>query len=199
MSAELFLKAVADSTRLKILSSLTERPKFVEELAMELNIKLSTVSFHLKKLQTAGFVVSEKEQYYQIYSVNPLALERSILDIVTENRTISKNAFGKEVINESFENGRLKNLPIQIKKREVIYKEIIKLFDSNRVYTDREVNIIIADVYDDFIKIKNELIACGLLLRKGKWLKVSIDGSADTAEKTNKKRANKNAPYNVKK
>lgn len=166
MSAELILKAVADSTRLKILSSLMEGPKFVEEIAMELNITVSTVSFHLKKLQTAGFVMSKKEQYYQTYSINSGALQKSLIDIVGENRKISTNAFKREVLTECFaSDGKLKNLPVQIKKREVVLSEIIKLIKFGKTYTDKEIHIIIADVYDDFIVVKNELIEKGFLTR----------------------------------
>ncbi len=172
MSAELFLKAVADSTRLKILSSLMEKPKFVEEIAMELNITVSTASFHLKKLQAVGFVVSKKEQYYQTYSLNPHSLDKSLKDIIKENREIHKNAFNKEVLDECFLDGKLLALPVQIKKREVVLGEIAKKFKKNRIYSDKEVHLIIADVFDEFILIKNEMLKYGYLERVENGLRV---------------------------
>lgn len=172
MSAELFLKAVADSTRLKILSSLMEKPKFVEEIAMELNITVSTASFHLRKLLTAGFVVTKKEQYYQTYSINTRALDRSLKDIIKENREINVNAFKKEVIDECFLDGKLLALPVQIKKREVVLGEICKKFKKNKIYSDREVHLIISDIFDEFILVKNEMIKYGYLQRIENGLKV---------------------------
>ncbi len=176
MTAELLLKAVADGTRLKILSLLMEKPKFVEEIAKELDITESTASFHLKKLQAVGFVVSKKEQYYQIYSINSNALQKKLIDIVEENKTTSADTFKKQVISECFNSGdRLKSLPVQIKKREVVLSEIVKLFKPNKVYTDKQVNLIIADVYDDFILVKNEMINFGFLKRTKQGLKVCFN------------------------
>ena len=63
MQGDVLLSALSDKSRLRILASLTERPKFVEELSLELNISVSTVSFHLKKLLAADLVVAKKEQY----------------------------------------------------------------------------------------------------------------------------------------
>ena len=65
MQPEVLLTALADKSRLKILASLSQGPKFVEELSLQLNIGVSTVSFHLKKLLAADLVVAKKEQYYQ--------------------------------------------------------------------------------------------------------------------------------------
>lgn len=173
MSSELLLKAVADSTRLKILSSLMERPKFVEELAKELNITVSTACFHLKKLQAVGFVVSEKEQYFQTYSVNLSALNKSLIDIVSETKPVENDIYKEEVIKECFENGKLVKLPIQVKKRKIIYGELIKLFKKGTKYTERQANIIISDVYEDFIVLRKELEENGFLQRTSNGLLVN--------------------------
>ena len=58
MSDELvdFFKAFADSSRLKIIGLLAEKPYSVEELASLLNLKPSTVSHHLTRLTKTGLV-----------------------------------------------------------------------------------------------------------------------------------------------
>ncbi len=68
------LKAVADTTRLRILQLLPTRPDCklvynVSELAEELHIPQPTVSHHLRVLYNAGLVRSEKmcrDVYYWI-------------------------------------------------------------------------------------------------------------------------------------
>ena len=57
MSEELvtFFKALADSSRLKIVGLLAEKSYSVEELAELLNLKASTVSHHLAKLSRWGW------------------------------------------------------------------------------------------------------------------------------------------------
>src|SRR5512133_2235725 len=64
------LKALADETRLELLHFLAERPRYGEELAAQLKLTASTVSFHLNKLEQAGLVRKTKEQYYIVYSLN---------------------------------------------------------------------------------------------------------------------------------
>jgi len=63
---ELF-KALSDRSRLSVVKSLIEKPQYLEELAERLNLAVSTVSFHLKKLENAGLVWKEKQQYYTIF------------------------------------------------------------------------------------------------------------------------------------
>ena len=48
-------KCLADATRLQLLSALGDGPKYVELLSQLLDRSPSTVSFHLKKLEEAGF------------------------------------------------------------------------------------------------------------------------------------------------
>ena len=45
-------------------------------------------------------------------------------------------------------------------------EEIAKVFESGRRYTEREVNIIIADFHDDFCTIRRDMISEGLLDRE---------------------------------
>ena len=44
---------------------------------------------------------------------------------------------------------------------------IAEAFDFDRVYSEREVNIIIADFHDDFCTIRRDMVGEGLLRRKG--------------------------------
>lgn len=170
MNAEILLKAVADATRLKILSALAREPKFVEQLAKELDITVSTASFHLKKLQAVGFVVSKKEQYYQTYSLNRDALDHSLLDIALSCSSDNVNDFATGVIAEYFEAGKLKTLPVPIKKREVVLREIAKRFKVGHGYTDRQVHLEISKVFDDFIVCKQQMLELNVLRRVGEKL-----------------------------
>jgi DNA-binding transcriptional ArsR family regulator len=69
MSEELvdFFKAFADANRLKIVGLLARQPYSVEELAVLLDLKASTVSHHLAKLAQIGLVSAKADSYYNIY------------------------------------------------------------------------------------------------------------------------------------
>ena len=60
----LLLKEVSVSTRLQILGLLGQMPRSGDELAALLELKPSTVSHHLTRLQKVGLVSLRTEQYY---------------------------------------------------------------------------------------------------------------------------------------
>ena len=170
-------KCLSDKSRLQILKSLAIEDMYVERLAERLGISAPTVSFHLKKLADAGAVTSYKSQYYMMYSLNKDIFHTSILEIIQEKSDeadlqAKRDAeYRQKVINAFFEYGKLKSSPAQQKKERIVLEVIAYAFEYDRIYPEREVNIIIADFHDDFCTIRRDLVAEGLLDRnsKGYW------------------------------
>ena len=52
------------------------------------------------------------------------------------------------------------------KKRLIVLEHLANAFEFNKTYTEREVNIIIADYHDDFATLRRELINERLLTRE---------------------------------
>lgn len=177
-------KCLADKSRLQILKSLTIEDMYVERLAERLGLSPSTVSFHLKKLSDAGAVRSYKNQYYTMYSLCREIFQTSLLAIL---QTASDEAglqarrdeeYRQRVLNTFLEYGKLKAIPAQRKKERIILEEIAKSFSPGRVYTEREVNLIIADYHDDFCTLRRDMVSERLLERNrnGYWLAAPRDG-----------------------
>lgn len=171
-------KCLADKSRLQILKSLTIEDMDVERLAGRLGLTPATISFHLKKLSEAGAVRSYKRQYYTIYSLCRDVFMTRILDIISEQSDEAaiqdqRDAdYRRRVIETFFEYGKLKAIPAQRKKERIILEEIARSFEPGRIYTEREVNIIIADFHDDFCTIRRDMIGEKIMAREnGKyWL-----------------------------
>ncbi|WP_418747109.1 ArsR/SmtB family transcription factor [Frisingicoccus sp.] len=70
MDKTLLLKAIADETRLKIVTLLLQHNYCVRALARKLEISEAAVSQHLKVLREAGLLVGEKKGYFMHYDVN---------------------------------------------------------------------------------------------------------------------------------
>lgn len=157
-------KCLSDKSRLQILKSLTIEDMDVERLAERLGLTPATISFHLKKLSDAGAVTSYKKQYYTMYSLCKDVFMARIIDIISEKSDEAalqqqRDAdYRKRVIDAFFEYGKLKSIPAQRKKERIILEEIAKAFEPGRIYTEREVNIIIADFHDDFCTIRRDMI-----------------------------------------
>lgn len=171
-------KCLADKSRLQILKSLSKEDMYVERLAERLGLTPATISFHLKKLADAGAVTSYRNQYYVMYSLRKELFLSRILDIILEESDEAEiqarrdAEYRQRVIDSFFEYGKLKSIPAQRKKERIILEEIAKSFEPGRIYTEREVNIIIADFHDDFCTIRRDMISEKLMAREnGKyWL-----------------------------
>ena len=165
-------KCLADKSRIQILKSLMTEDMYVERLAERIGVTPATVSFHLKKLEEVGAVKSKRDQYYTIYSINQDVFNVAILDILKEESeeiTLQKERdeiYRKKVIDCFFEYGKLKSIPSQRKKERIVLEEIAKSFETGREYTEREVNIIIADFHDDFCTIRRDMISEGIIARE---------------------------------
>lgn len=165
-------KCLADKSRLQILKSLIQEEMYVERLSERLNLTPATISFHLKKLENAKAVKSRKDQYYTIYSINEDIFKMPIIDILKErseelDMQAERDAqYRQKVIDSFFQYGKLKNIPSQRKKRRIVLEEMAKSFEAGREYTEREVNLIIADYHDDFCTLRREMVNEKILERK---------------------------------
>lgn len=168
---ELF-KCLADRSRLQICKSLVREPMYVELLAQRLGLSASTVSFHLKKLEHAGIVSSQKEQYYMVYRLREEVLKASILDILQEEsaqrseQEQREEKYRQTVLENFFEYGKLKTIPSQRKKRRIVLEEMVKGLEPGRRYTEKELNLYIADFHDDFCTLRREMVMEKLLKRE---------------------------------
>ena len=170
-SALKIFKCLSDMSRLRIVQSLTRGEMYTELLAERLAVTPSTVSFHMKKLEEAGIVVSRKEQYYTVYSLNRDVLGATLLDVAAsgpeqvDEQQKREEEYRQKVIDTFFEYGKLKAIPAQRKKRRIVLEEILKDFEMGKTYDEKEVNLIIAAYHDDFCTIRREMILEGLMMR----------------------------------
>lgn len=167
----LLFKCLSDATRLELLRALSQGPKYVELLAERLQRSPSTISFHLKKLEEAGLVETRKEQYYVVANLKEDVLKQTLLSLVcstdeaTDVQTQREAQYREKVLQNHFEYGKLKTIPVQRKKRRIILEKLLESFEKGRSYSEKEVNLILADYHDDFCTLRREMIAEGLMER----------------------------------
>jgi DNA-binding HxlR family transcriptional regulator len=165
------MKALADESRLAIVSSLLEHPQYVEEIAKRHALAPSTVSFHLKKLEQAGLISSRKEQYYVVVTANVPLLETTLKELVTTCATGKMlqderlDEYRRKVVTTFFPHGVLAKLPAQHKKRLLVLEQFAIRFETGRRYTEAEVTGLIRPLYDDYCTVRRLLVDEGLLRR----------------------------------
>ena len=168
------LKLLADETRLEILNILLKEESYVEKIACELSLTPATICYHLKKMESAGVVNCSRSQFYIIYSLNREIFNKPLYELIKKEEQVvdTEEKYKKEVISRFFKYGRLTQIPTQRKKREIVLAEILKQFDFDREYDEKEVNEIIHRFHEDHCTIRREMIACGIMARQKEtyWL-----------------------------
>jgi biotin operon repressor len=166
-------KALANSSRLKIIGLLARQPYSVEQLAALLGLKPPTVSHHLSKLSEVGLVGAKAEGYYSMYYLDESALKKtrllfSKLDLSDAVADMDMDAYDRKVVKDySTSKGRLKTLPAQRKKLEAILRYVVKPFEPGHRYSEKEVNDILRRFHDDTASLRRELVGSGLMKREG--------------------------------
>ncbi len=168
-----FFKALSDANRLKILGLLASRPHTVEQLAAALNLGASTVSHHLSRLSDAGLVSAKAESYYSVYSLQTNQLEEMSRRLLkTENvvklaEDVDIEAFDRKVIRDFMgADGRFKALPSQEKKLIALLRYMLKGFEPNQRYAEKEVNEILKQYHDDFASLRRAMIEYKFMARE---------------------------------
>ncbi len=164
-----FFRVMADEKRLQIVGLLARQNYSVEELATILNLSPATVSHHLGRLVQAGLVAARADQHYHVYSLQLQALREMAQQILSRERLqetaddLDLDAYDRKIMHDYVIDGRLKQIPTQRKKRDVILRHLATYFEPDRRYTEGEVNDIIGAFHEDYATLRRELIG-------GRWM-----------------------------
>jgi len=182
----MFFKALADSNRLKIIGLLSQQPYSVEQLAAMLALRPPTVSHHLKVLSEARLVSARAESYYNLYQLEPGVLEQIASRLVAQDKLpsmaaeVDLEAYDRMVLqNLLLPDGRLKVIPAQRKKREVVLRYILKSFQPGMHYTEKQVNEILAHFHEDTATLRREMIVYKFMERsEGEYWRIDDQKSS---------------------
>jgi biotin operon repressor len=163
-------KALADESRIRIIALIADRGLSVEEIAAATGLTPPTVSHHLSRLRDAGLVDATHEQYYTIYRFRQQPLLDALQAIATQparpDLADDLARYDQKVLGDYLVDGKLKTIPAQRKKRDVILRYLAQQFDADRRYSEREVNQLLVAFHDDVVTLRRELIMAGLMERQ---------------------------------
>lgn len=157
-----------------------------KEISEKIGIAQSTIRNHRYKLR-------EKEKQSKIFlammellnektdkKINNLD-KRSLCDAHKSAKSVD-DRFNitdkeKEKVKETYfnEDGFLKSYPAREKKKIIVLEEIVKNFNKDRKYSEKEINRILKRIYEDYASIRRALIEYGYLERNNDcseyWIK----------------------------
>jgi hypothetical protein len=169
-----FFKALSDETRLKIVGLLAQESYSGEQLAAILNKKPATVSHHISKLAEAGLVSTEAIGHSKLFrlrldAVHEMAarlVEKDTLPREANADDVDMDAFDRKVIRDfSRRDGSFKELPAQYKKFLAILRHVVKTFEMEKRYTEKQVNQILSRFHEDTASLRRGLVDEKLMTR----------------------------------
>jgi biotin operon repressor len=177
-------KGLADPTRLRLMAAMIDRPRCGQDLAAEVGITAATVSHHLKVLGQAGLLVETRHPPYTFFQVDLQALQRALKAVsspkrVRELATSAEVDDGtRDVLRAFFDGPRLRALPVQRRKKDVVLDEVLRRLPRRREYKEPELNRFIEVIHPDFCTIRRELVMGGWMERSAGIYKLAERGRA---------------------
>lgn len=164
-------KALADPTRLKMLVLLADGEKNGQALAEKLSVTPATITHHAAKLREIGLINERRDKntiyfsldHYLIRSNSAASLDFIYRRINTNGGIIpleEKDKNWKDTVIRNFFTleGRLKSIPVQLKKKLIVLEHIVSRLELGRTYNEKEINDFIKQFHPDFATIRREFI-----------------------------------------
>jgi DNA-binding HxlR family transcriptional regulator len=165
-------KALSDPVRLRIVGLLAEESRCGQELARETGLSPATVTHHLGVLRRSGLLREERRPPYTFLHLDFQELRRSLREVVGRDKA-RRLAAGpdvslerRKVLNAFFDGPLLKAIPVQRRKKEIVFEEILRRLPRKARYTERELSRMIQEIHSDFCTIRREFIMCGYMERQ---------------------------------
>lgn len=165
-------KALADPARLRLLGLLAERERSGQELAALLKLSAPTISHHLKLLKSAGFVREIRHAPFIYYELDQKGLQASIEPVAKRARVqefaapTDMASEVRRVLNAFFEGPRLKAMPAQRRKKEIVLEELLKRLPRKKAYSEAELSLWLKSVHEDYCLIRREFLIGGYMIRE---------------------------------
>lgn len=192
-----YFKALADENRFKIACLASVRAYTVGELAEVLGLTEPTISHHITRLRDAGLLNLNAVGTKRYYKLNDDLFTRAMrqmtpatLASISEHvlatadtyreRTDQHRAdveawlddqnvsdFDRKVLKDYTAQGRLKQIPTRQNKLMAVLRWLVREFEPERQYTEREVNDILRRYNEDYARLRRELVDARFLTREG--------------------------------
>ncbi|HRL12954.1 MAG TPA: metalloregulator ArsR/SmtB family transcription factor [Aggregatilineales bacterium] len=182
MDLLLMLKALADEQRLKLVGMTGQREWSVTEIAEELKLAESTVSYHVAKLHQVGLLNLRMDGTFRYYRLNPkrLAAFKRLIDVIDTPLTphadetndlawidaLDLDEEDKKVLRGYTHNGKLKQFPTKDRKWLAVMRWLAGMFEPETRYTEKQVNEILQAVNPDYATLRRSLVEYGFMRRE---------------------------------
>ena len=162
-----YVKALSDPERLRIIGLLSQGNATREEIAARLNLSPKDSLTHLGFLEFVS-VVTQTDGIFALNNDKLATLGKETL-FNSGNKFIPPEDFdetSKKILRDYLNaDGTIRQVPEQ-KKLQPVLEYLVRNFEFNRTYTEREINTIIKQFNEDTAGLRRYLVDAGMLARE---------------------------------
>ncbi len=138
---------------------MSEPPKFyaTADIAAMLKMNPQVIARKLQKGEIVAYKIGKDWR----------VSEKELFAWLERHSNQNQNDPGAKVVRNFITNGQITALPAQRKKRRYLLEHILRRFEMNRVYAEKQVNNMIGEQYEDFCTVRREFIMNGMMTRTG--------------------------------
>jgi hypothetical protein len=163
--------ALLDTDRLRIAGVLANGPSNRMDLERATGIPHRELLRHLDSLQSFGIIklqdpAPRDPDHYSPYELNASTF-RAARQAMGKYKGVRKRpSDSRELTLETFmPDGKLTAFPLKQAQLLVFLDTVSARFDAEKQYTERQVNVVLAEITDDFATLRRDLVDYGYLSR----------------------------------
>ncbi|BFT75208.1 metalloregulator ArsR/SmtB family transcription factor [Paenibacillus sp. P36] len=172
-------KALSDATRIRMLILLRDGELNGQVLAEKLGVTPATITHHAAKLREASLIHERRDKNTIYFALNEYFIRSNAsatADLIFKNQKGESATMQSEdtrqnlkqsIIRNFFtQDGKLKHIPAQLKKKLIVLGHLIDQLEKGRTYTEKELNEWIKQYHPDFATIRREFIMHQFMFRE---------------------------------
>jgi DNA-binding transcriptional ArsR family regulator len=167
-----FFKVLGNESRLKIVGVLAQGETSVSDLATLVALKEPTVSHHLAQLSKVGLVSKRVDGNTHLYRLESKRLEELSKKVYSKegiqaiSSPVDESTYERKVLYAFTDGAKLLQIPASRKKRLVILQWLLRDFEPEQRYTEKEVNERLLQHHWDSATLRREFIMNKLMARE---------------------------------
>ncbi len=164
------LRVFADPAKLKLLAAICDEALPLHTLARAAGLTETETMAQVAVLKSAGLLAETfaADGFRWQYQPAPLFAALAALRESAKPPDLGEEWTADEakVLGDFFVQGRLKTIPAQRKKREIVLRYLAAQFDLERTYTEQEVSFLLLNYHEDYASLRREMVDTGLMRRE---------------------------------
>jgi len=164
------LRVFADPQKIKLLAAICDEPLPLHTLARLGGLAEAETMRHIGALKEARLLEETFAEDGLRWQYQPKALFEVLAGLKEDAKPAGLGGewTGEDakVLGDFFVNNRLKTIPAQRKKREIVLRFLVSKFELNRTYTEQEVSFLLLDYHEDYASLRREMVDTKLMRRE---------------------------------